>query len=63
MLEGGAVIAHDDADGFVVFLDEGKGGIGLMRGGALDGEVAIGISRRSLNAVKVRSVFCNEVGN
>ncbi len=39
MFESGAIIAHEDADGVVVFLDESKGRVGLMAGGALDREV------------------------
>ena len=40
VLQRGAVVAHHNTDGFVVFLDEREGGIGLLRGGALDGEVS-----------------------
>ncbi len=39
VLEGGAIVAHEHADGFVVFLDEGKGFVGLGLRCALDGDV------------------------
>jgi hypothetical protein len=39
IFEGGAVVAHKNADGLVVFLDESEGRVGLMLGSALDGEV------------------------
>jgi hypothetical protein len=38
VLESSAVVAHENADGFVIFLDEGEGGIGMEGGGAVDGD-------------------------
>jgi hypothetical protein len=38
VLKSGAVVADDYADGFVIFLDEREGSIGVLGGGAVDGE-------------------------
>ncbi len=58
MREGGTIIAHDDADGFVVFLDEGKGCFGLMPCHALDGEVqGSKDSAARVKAVKLCKLF------
>jgi hypothetical protein len=38
VLEGRAVIADNDSDGIVVFLDEGECGIGLTEGGTANGD-------------------------
>ena len=38
VLKRGTVIAHNDANSFVIFLDEGEGFIGVYGGGAVDGE-------------------------